>query len=212
MNSKILTPQEIMSVSPVIPVIEIDDISQSIDLANALIAGGINVLEITLRTEAALGAIELLAKEVPTAVIGAGTVLNPDDLAKVRDAGASFAISPGCTNSLLQSATDMQFPLIPGVSTGSEVMNGLDFGYTHFKLFPATSVGGIPLLKSFSGPFQKAKFCPTGGINEGNYLDFLALKNVLCVGGSWVAPGDLTRSGYFEKITELSASALAKVK
>ena len=177
-----------------------------------MIAGGINVLEITLRTEAALGAIELLAKEVPTAVIGAGTVLNPDDLAKVRDAGASFAISPGCTNSLLQNATDMHFPLIPGVSTGSEVMNGLDLGYTHFKLFPATSVGGIPLLKSFSGPFQKAKFCPTGGINEGNYLDFLALKNVLCVGGSWVAPGDLTRSGYFEKITELSASALAKVK
>ena len=212
MNNKILTPQEIMSVSPVIPVIEIDDISQSIDLANALIAGGINVLEITLRTEAAIGAIKLLAKEVPNAIIGAGTVLNPQDLAKVRDAGASFAISPGCTNALLQSATDIGFPLIPGVSTGSEVMNGLDLGYTHFKLFPATSVGGISLLKSFSGPFQQAYFCPTGGINEGNYLDFLALKNVLCVGGSWVAPGDLTRSGDFDKITELSASALAKVK
>ncbi|GAA0416868.1 bifunctional 4-hydroxy-2-oxoglutarate aldolase/2-dehydro-3-deoxy-phosphogluconate aldolase [Cocleimonas flava] len=201
-----------MTVSPVIPVIEIADISQSIDLANALIAGGIKVLEITLRTEAALGAIELLAKEVPEAVLGAGTVLNPDDLAKVRDAGASFAISPGCTNTLLKSAKDMQFPLIPGVSTGSEVMNGLELGYTHFKLFPATSVGGIPLLKSFSGPFQNAKFCPTGGISESNYLDFLALKNVLCVGGSWVAPSDLTRSGDFEKITELSASALANIK
>ncbi|WP_299879522.1 bifunctional 4-hydroxy-2-oxoglutarate aldolase/2-dehydro-3-deoxy-phosphogluconate aldolase [uncultured Cocleimonas sp.] len=211
MNNSTLTPQEIMAVSPVIPVIEIADVSQAIDLANALIAGGINVLEITLRTEAALASIELLAKEVPTAVIGAGTVLNPEDLAKVRDAGATFAISPGCTNALLQSATDMNFPLIPGVSTGSEVMNGLDLGYTHFKLFPATSVGGISLLKSFSGPFQQAKFCPTGGINEGNYLDFLALKNVLCVGGSWVAPSDLTRSGDFEKITELSASALAKV-
>ncbi len=172
MSNNLLSPQEIMSLSPIIPVIEIDDVSQSIDLANALIAGGINVLEITLRTAAAIDAISLLAKEVPAAIIGAGTVLNPTDLAKVRDAGASFAISPGCTDSLLKSAKDIDFPLIPGVSTGSEIMNGLDLGYTHFKLFPATSVGGISLLKTFSGPFQQAKFCPTGGINESNYLDF----------------------------------------
>lgn len=201
-----------MSLSPIIPVIEIDDVSQSIDLANALIAGGINVLEITLRTAAAIDAISLLAKEVPTAVVGAGTVLNPDDLARVRDAGASFAISPGCTDSLLKSAKEFNFPLIPGVSTGSEIMNGLDLGYTHFKLFPATSVGGISLLKSFSGPFQQAKFCPTGGINEDNYLDFLALDNVLCAGGSWVAPTQLVRSGDFNKITEITESALAKLK
>ena len=212
MSNNLLSPQEIMSLSPIIPVIEIDDVSQSIDLANALIAGGINVLEITLRTAAAIDAISLLAKEVPSAIVGAGTVLNPTDLAKVRDAGASFAISPGCTDSLLKSAKDIDFPLIPGVSTGSEIMNGLDLGYTHFKLFPATSAGGIPLLKSFSGPFQEAKFCPTGGINENNYLDFLALENVLCAGGSWVAPTQLVRSGDFNKITEITASALAKLK
>ena len=212
MSNKLLSPQEILSISPIIPVIEIDDISQSIDLANALIAGGINVLEITLRTPAAIHAINLLAKEVPSAIVGAGTVLNPDDLAKVRDAGASFAISPGYTHSLLKRAIDINFPLIPGVATGSEIMNGLDLGYTHFKLFPATSVGGISLLKSFSGPFQQAKFCPTGGINESNYLDFLALDNVLCAGGSWVAPSKLVKTGDFNKITEITASALAKLK
>ena len=210
MSNQLLSPQEIMSLSPIIPVIEIGDISQSIDLANALIAGGINVLEITLRTPAAIDAISLIAKEIPSAIVGAGTVLNPADLAKVRDAGASFAISPGCTDSLLKSATDISFPLIPGVSTGSEIMNGLDLGYTHFKLFPATSVGGIPLLKSFSGPFQQAKFCPTGGIKENNYLEFLALDNVLCVGGSWVAPNQLVKTGDFNLITEITSSALAK--
>jgi len=208
MNSKKLTPAEIMSLSPIIPVIEIDDISQSVDLAHALIEGGISVLEITLRTEAALGAISLLAKEVPEAHVGAGTVLNPDDLKKVRDAGATFAISPGCTNRLLLSAKEMDFPLIPGISTGSEIMNGLELGYTHFKLFPATSVGGIPLLKSFGGPFQQARFCPTGGINENNYLDFLALDNVLCVGGSWIVPKSLINSGSFDEITKVTASAI----
>lgn len=211
MNNKRLTPKQIMSLSPIIPVIEIEDVSQSIDLANALIAGGINVLEITLRTSAAIDAISLLAKEVPSAIIGAGTVLNDTDLEKVHDAGASFAISPGCTDSLLKHAKDIKFPLIPGVSTGSEIMNGLGLGYTHFKLFPATSVGGIPLLKSFSGPFQQAKFCPTGGINEENYLDFLSLDNVLCVGGSWVSPSKLTNQGDFDKITEITKSALERI-
>lgn len=212
MNSKHLTPAKIMSLSPIIPVIEINDIHQSIDLAHALIAGGINVLEVTLRTEAALDAISLIAKEVPEAHVGAGTVLNPTDLAKVRDAGATFAISPGCTGSLLKSATEINFPLIPGVSTGSEIMNGLELGYTHFKLFPATSVGGIPLLKSFGGPFQQVKFCPTGGINESNYLDYLALDNVLCAGGSWVAPNKLITSADFKKITEITAVTLANLK
>ena len=212
MNNTQLTPTEIMSVSPIIPVIEISDINYSIDLANALIAGGINVLEITLRTEAALDAIALIAKELPTAIVGAGTVLNTTDLNKVRDAGAQFAISPGCTNSLLKGATDINFPLIPGVSTGSEVMNGLELGYTNFKLFPATSVGGISLLKSFSGPFQQVKFCPTGGVNENNIIDCLALDNVLCAGGSWVAPTKLVKAGDFNAITEITAKAIAKIK
>lgn len=211
MKNKLLTPQQIMSLSPIIPVIEIEDLSQSVDLANALITGGINVLEITLRTSAAIDAISLLTKEVPSAIIGAGTVLNSTDLEKVRNAGASFAISPGCTNSLLKHAKEIDFPLIPGVSTGSEVMKGLDLGYTHFKLFPATSVGGIPLLKSFSGPFQQAKFCPTGGINEENYLDFLSLDNVLCIGGSWIASSKLIIQGDFNKITETTRSSLAKI-
>jgi len=211
MKNKLLTPQQILSLSPIIPVIEIEDLSQSIDLANALITGGINVLEITLRTSAAIDAISLIAKEVPSVIIGAGTVLNSTDLEKVRNAGASFAISPGCTNSLLKHAKEINFPLIPGVSTGSEVMKGLDLGYTHFKLFPATSVGGIPLLKSFSGPFQQAKFCPTGGINEENYLDFLSLDNVLCIGGSWVASNKLITQGDFNKITEITRSSLAKI-
>lgn len=208
MNNKHLTPAEIMSLSPIIPVIEIDDVGQSIELAHALIAGGINVLEITLRTDAALDAISLLAKEVPEAHIGAGTVLNPSDLAKVRDAGATFALSPGSSKSLLQRANHINFPLIPGISTGSEIMQGMDLGYTHFKLFPATTVGGIPLLKSFGGPFQQARFCPTGGINENNYLDFLALDNVLCVGGSWIVPKSLMNSGGFDEITKATASAI----
>lgn len=212
MQNQVLTPQEIMTTSPVIPVIEITDLSQSVDLAHALIAGGINVLEITLRTPEALDAIKLIAKEVPDAVVGAGTVLNRDDLSKVRDAGASFAISPGCTAPLLKFSKEIEFPLIPGVASGSEIMAAMDLGYTHFKLFPATSVGGIPLLKSFGGPFQDVFFCPTGGVNENNFQDFLALKNVLCVGGSWVAPADLTKSRDFDKITELSASALSKLK
>lgn len=212
MSNKKLTPAEIMSLSPIIPVIEIEDISKSIDLAHALIEGGINVIEITLRTDAALDAISLLAKEVPEAYVGAGTLLNPSDLSRVRDAGAAFALSPGSSTSLLQRANHIDFPLIPGITTGSEIMQGMDLGYTHFKLFPATSVGGISLLKSFGGPFQQALFCPTGGINEKNYLDFLALDNVLCVGGSWIVPKSLMNSGSFDKITKTTASAIDSYK
>ncbi|MGK0271256.1 MAG: 2-dehydro-3-deoxyphosphogluconate aldolase/(4S)-4-hydroxy-2-oxoglutarate aldolase [Cocleimonas sp.] len=211
MNNTNLTPAEIMFLSPIIPVIEIEDVAQSIDLAHALIEGGINVLEITLRTDAAIDAISLLAKEVPEAHIGAGTVLNPSDLARVRDAGAAFALSPGSTQSLLQRANHINFPLIPGISTGSEIMQGMDLGYTHFKLFPAMTLGGVSILKSFGGPFQQAKFCPTGGINEENYVDFLSLENVICVGGSWVAPSQLVKSGDFDQITSLTKSALNKL-
>ncbi len=212
MSGQQLTPAEIMSLSPVIPVIEIDDANKSIDLAHALITGGINVIEITLRTDAALDAISVLAKEVPEVHVGAGTLLNPSDLSRVRDAGAAFALSPGSSEPLLQRANHMNFPLIPGISTGSEIMQGMDLGYTHFKLFPATSVGGISLLKSFSGPFQDARFCPTGGINESNYLDFLALENVLCVGGSWIVPKSLMQSGNFAEITKATATAINSYK
>ena len=159
-----LTPQEIITLSPIIPVIAIDDVHQSVDLAQALIAGGINVLEITLRTRAAIDSIRLLAEMVPGAVVGAGMVLNTDDLLRVRDASAKFAISPGSTITLLKKALKMDFPLLPGVATAPEIIQGLDLGYTHFKLFPAISAGGIIALKSFAGPFQDARFCPTGGI------------------------------------------------
>lgn len=209
MNTNGLTPAEIMSLSPIIPVIEIADVSQSVDLAHALIAGGINVLEITLRTDAALDAIRILADEVPEAHIGAGTILNPADLSRVRDAGASFALTPGSSTALLQRANHINFPLIPGISTASEIMQGMDLGYTHFKLFPATVVGGTSILKAFGGPYQGVKFCPTGGINEGNYLDFLALDNVLCVGGSWVVPKALLNAGKFDEITAITASAIS---
>jgi len=211
MSSKQLTPAEIMSLSPIIPVIVIDDVNQSIELAHALIDGGINVLEITLRTDDALDAISLLAKEVPEAHIGAGTVLNTSDLNRVRDAGATFALSPGSSKALLEGANNLNFPLIPGVATGSEIMQGMELGYTHFKLFPATSVGGIPLLKSFAGPYQQARFCPTGGINENNYLDFLALENVLCVGGSWIVPKSSMSAGNFGAITEITSSAIKSI-
>lgn len=208
MSEPALTPQQIMTLSPIIPVIAIDDANRAIDLAHALIEGGVKVLEVTLRTAAALDAIALIAKEVPDAVVGAGTVLNTGDLQRVIDAGAKFAISPGSTNTLLSEALKLNFPLLPGVATASEIMNGLDLGYTHFKLFPAMSAGGITALKSFSGPLQQAKFCPTGGINESNFLDFLKLENVLCIGGSWFVPADLISAGKFDEITKLTSSAI----
>jgi 2-dehydro-3-deoxyphosphogluconate aldolase/(4S)-4-hydroxy-2-oxoglutarate aldolase len=209
MSQSTLSPQEIMTLSPIIPVIAIDDAHRAVDLAHALMAGGIKVLEITLRTPAALEAIRLLADQLPDAVVGAGTVLNTDDLQRVIDAGAQFAISPGSTETLLTTAQKLNYPLLPGVATASEIMRGLDLGYTHFKLFPAVSAGGISALKSFAGPFLNAKFCPTGGISESNFLDFLKLKNVLCIGGSWVAPSDLTHAGKFAEITAITRTALA---
>jgi len=212
MSQTLMYPPEIMALSPIIPVIAIDDAARAIDLAHALIAGGIKVLEITLRTPDALKAISLLTENVPEAVVGAGTVLNVNDLHRVVDAGASFAISPGSTEMLLLEALKLNFPLLPGVATGSEIMHGLELGYTHFKLFPAMSAGGITALKSFSGPFQSARFCPTGGISEDNFLDFLKLDNVLCIGGSWIAPGDLTNAGKFDEITRLTASAIELYK
>lgn len=208
MSQSSLSPQEIMTLSPIIPVIAIDDADRAVDLAHALIEGGINVLEVTLRTTAALDAIRLLAEKVPEAVVGAGTVVNTGDLNRVIDAGAKFAISPGSTEKLLSEALKLNYPLLPGVATASEIMNGLDIGYTHFKLFPAMSAGGINALKSFAGPFQQAKFCPTGGISEDNFLDFLKLKNVLCIGGSWIVPADLINAGKFDEITKLTRSAI----
>ncbi len=201
-----------MEVSPIIPVIAIDDANDAVELANALIEGGINILEITLRTPAALQAIEQIAIHCPDAVIGAGTVLNPEDLKRVDDAGGKFSISPGMTPTLLQSAKTMGVTLLPGAASASDIMMGLEHGYDRFKLYPAMSAGGITALKSFSGPFQNVKFCPTGGVNANNAPDFLALSNVLCIGGSWVAPLELIKNRDFAQITEITKKALEAIK
>ena len=208
MVTKSYTATEVMEISPIIPVIAINDANEAVNLAHALMAGGINILEITLRTPAALKAIESIAAQSSDAVVGAGTVLNIDDLKRVRDAGAKFAISPGSTPTLLEAAKKMEFTLLPGVATASEIMMGLEHGYDRFKLFPAMSAGGVTALKSFGGPFQYVKFCPTGGINATNADDFLSLKNVLCVGGSWVAPQKLIDAMAYDEITAITKASL----
>ena len=208
MLTKNYTPTEVMQLSPVIPVIAINDASEAPNLARALMDGGISVLEITLRTPAALGAIESIALHDGGAVVGAGTVLNVDDLKRVRDAGAKFAISPGSTPALLEAAKKMEFTLLPGVATASEIMLGLELGYDRFKLFPAVTAGGVGALKSFAGPFQSVKFCPTGGVNASNVNDFLSLPNVLCVGGTWVAPQKLIDAKAYEEITAITQASL----
>lgn len=207
-----LTATQVMEVSPIIPVIAIDDANDAVELANALIEGGINILEITLRTPAALQAIEQIAIHCPDAVIGAGTVLNPEDLKRVDDAGGKFSISPGMTPTLLQSAKTMGVTLLPGAASASDIMMGLEHGYDRFKLYPAMSAGGITALKSFSGPFQNVKFCPTGGVNANNAPDFLALSNVLCIGGSWVAPLELIKNRDFAQITEITKKAMEAIR
>lgn len=184
----IMEPKEVFSISKIIPVIVIEDISIAIPLAKALFAKGINILEITLRTPVALEALQLLTDTFPEAMIGAGTIINVQQLHAVIKAGAKFAISPGHTASLLKAGKEAHIPLIPGVASVSDLMEGMELGYTHFKFFPAVAAGGIPMLKAMNGPFPKVRFCPTGGITESNHVEYLALPNVDCVGGSWVVP------------------------
>jgi len=179
---------DIFSTATIIPVIVINDIDQAVPLGKTLCEQGFKVLEVTLRTPHALQAIERMNQEIPGAIIGAGTVTNTEEFQQVQKAGAQFAISPGFTASLLEAGSNSDIPLIPGVATVSELMQGMEFGYRQFKLFPAEAVGGVKLLKAIAGPFPDIRFCPTGGINETNYKDYLALDNVSCVGGSWIIP------------------------
>jgi len=195
-----------MTMGPVLPVMVIPSLDQAVPLAEALIKGGIKVLEITLRTDCALASIEAIAKAFPEAVVGAGTVLSPDDAKAAADHGARFAVSPGLTEKL---AGQTALPLLPGVATASEVMRALEWGFTHLKFFPAVPAGGVPALKGIGGPLAAAKFCPTGGIDAKNAADFLALSNVLCVGGSWVAPASAMNEGRWDEITRLAAEAVA---
>lgn len=207
-----ISSEEVFKQGPVVPVLVINDVEKAVPLAKALMAGGINVLEVTLRTESALAVIKRIADEVPDAIIGAGTVTNADELNQVIKAGAKFAISPGLTTNLLEAGKNCPISLIPGISSISELMKGLDLGYTHFKFFPAEASGGIKALKSIGGPFPKVTFCPTGGIGPNNYLDYLALPNVICAGGSWLAPDDAVESGDWGRITQLAKEAVEGAK
>jgi 2-dehydro-3-deoxyphosphogluconate aldolase / (4S)-4-hydroxy-2-oxoglutarate aldolase len=197
------TIAEIMTQAPVIPVIVIDELSQAEPLARALVAGGLPVLEVTLRTPVALDAIRAM-KAVPGAVVGAGTVTGEADLADALEAGAQFIVSPGLTEPLAKAAARERVPFLPGIATAGDIMRGLDLGLTHFKFFPAVAAGGIPALKALAAPFTQCRFCPTGGIGLENAAEWLALEAVLCVGGSWVAPRGPVHS---ENITSLAREA-----
>lgn len=201
-------PEEILRQGLVVPVVVIQKLEQAVPLAKALVAGGIRVLEITLRTSVAVDAIREIRRKVPEAMVGAGTVIGAEDLAVIAEAGAVFAISPGLTVELLQAANQGNIPLIPGISTVSELMTGMALGYTHFKFFPAEAAGGIKMLKAIAGPFPQITFCPTGGITPDNYQDYLALGNVACVGGSWLAPQESIDHGDWARITALTREAV----
>ncbi|MFA7381838.1 MAG: bifunctional 4-hydroxy-2-oxoglutarate aldolase/2-dehydro-3-deoxy-phosphogluconate aldolase [Desulfurivibrionaceae bacterium] len=203
-----MAPVEVFAQGVVVPVMVIKDLAHAVPLARALVAGGIRVLEITLRTPVAVAAIREIAQAVPEAVVGAGTVTTAEDLAAVSEAGAVFAISPGLTPELLDAANQGDIALIPGIATVSELMTGLQRGYDHFKFFPAEAAGGVPMLKAIAGPFPKVTFCPTGGISLENYRDYLALGNVACVGGSWVAPPEAVAQGDWERISQLAREAV----
>jgi 2-dehydro-3-deoxyphosphogluconate aldolase/(4S)-4-hydroxy-2-oxoglutarate aldolase len=197
-----------MRQGPVIPVMVIHKLEQAAPLARALMAGGLRVLEITLRTPVAMEAIRAISREVAGAIVGAGTVTRGEELAAVADAGAVFAISPGLTAELLEAANQGPIPLIPGNATVSELMTGMALGYDHFKFFPAEAAGGVKMLQAIAGPFPQVTFCPTGGITSANYREYLALKNVACIGGSWVAPQEAIGRGDWERIVELTREAV----
>lgn len=205
-----IAPLDVLNAGPVVPVIVVKKIEQAIPLAQALLAGGVKVLEVTLRSEVAVDAIRHISREVPEAIVGAGTVASPEDLGAVAEAGAVFAISPGLTPTLLDAANQGPIALIPGISTASELMFGMEMGYTEFKFFPAEAVGGVQMLKSIGGPFPHITFCPTGGVSLENYNDYLALANVACVGGSWIVPAQEIEMENWATITKLAQKAVAE--
>lgn len=207
-----MNANDVMKISPIVPVIALDDAKDALPLAKALSEGGINIMEITLRTPAGLKAIEIISKEMPSMNVGAGTVCNNVDLLEAKAVGAKFVFSPGISQELIDSSKKHNMTLIPGVATSSEVMLAQNNGIYNCKLFPATLSGGVDILKAFQGPYSKMNFCPTGGVNLENLNDFLSLKNVLCVGGTWIVPKDVIKSGDFNKITQLCIEALKTIK
>ena len=204
-----LTSLQVMQDAPVIPVIVLNDVAHAVPMARALVEGGIRMLEVTLRTPQALACIEAIAKAVPQAVVGAGTLRSKADAQAAANAGARFAVSPGYTSALGAACRDLGLPLLPGVATGGEIMAAQEDGFSALKFFPALQAGGSAMLKAWSGPFFDVKFCPTGGISLHNAADFLALPNVLCVGGSWLVPADALAQGDWARITTLTREAVA---
>jgi 2-dehydro-3-deoxyphosphogluconate aldolase/(4S)-4-hydroxy-2-oxoglutarate aldolase len=202
-----LTALDVMRDAPVIPVIVLDEVAQAVPLARALVEGGIRMLEVTLRTPVALQCIEAIAAQVPEAVAGAGTVRSREDARAAAAAGARFAVSPGYTHAVGAACREFGLPLLPGVATGSEILLAQEDGYTELKFFPAMQAGGVPMLKAFGGPFHDVRFCPTGGVTAANARDFLALSNVVCVGGSWLTPADAVKAGDWARITKLAREA-----
>jgi 2-dehydro-3-deoxyphosphogluconate aldolase / (4S)-4-hydroxy-2-oxoglutarate aldolase len=207
------TINAVMTAAPVIPVVTITDIEAAVPLAAALVDGGLPVIEITLRTAGGLDAIHRIRREVPKAMVGAGTVLNARDVVAAREAGAVFGVSPGLTPALIKALEDhgadgvYKWPFLPGIATASEAMMAIEAGFDRLKLFPATVVGGISLIKALAGPFPQLRFCPTGGITAATATDFLSLPTVTCVGGSWLTPKDAVENGDWEAIRTLAREA-----
>jgi len=209
MTTTALSALQVMQDAPVIPVIVLTDVVHAVPMARALLAGGIRMLEVTLRTPQALACIEAIAREVPQAVVGAGTVRSRADAQAAARAGARFAVSPGYTKAVGQACRDAGLALLPGVASASEIMQAQEDGFTELKFFPAMQAGGPAMLKAWSGPFFDAKFCPTGGVTPQNAAEFLALSNVVCVGSTWLVPADALASGDWARITRLAGKARA---
>ena len=203
-RTEALTARQVMQDAPVIPVIVLHDVAHAVPMARALLAGGIRMLEVTLRTPQALACMEAIARDVTEAMVGAGTVRSAADAQAAAMAGARFAVSPGYTQAVGRACRDLGLPLLPGVATGSEIMMAQEDGITELKFFPAMQAGGVAMLKAWSGPFGDVSFCPTGGVTLHNASELLALPNVLCVGGSWLVPGDAIAQGDWARITQLA--------
>ncbi|EHA1081031.1 bifunctional 4-hydroxy-2-oxoglutarate aldolase/2-dehydro-3-deoxy-phosphogluconate aldolase [Photobacterium damselae] len=207
-NNWTIAPQDVFAISPIIPVMVIERLEDAIPMAKALMEGGISIFEITLRTPVALEAMTLIANELPQALVGAGTVLTCAQYDAAVQAGAKFAISPGMSPTLLLHAQQGTVPLIPGVATPSEIMQALELGYDHLKFFPAEAYGGAQTLKAISAPLPQVTFCPTGGINTANVIEYKTVKSVATIGGSWMLPKDLIAQGQWEDVTKLTKEAV----
>jgi len=206
-----MTLEQIMRAGPVIPVLKVEHVEHAIPLAKALVEGGLPVLEVTLRTDNALEVIAAMS-EVEGAIVGVGTITKPEQFAQAKKAGAQFAVTPGLSPALIEAAPDADMPVLPGVMTPSELISAVESGFRLLKLFPAEVAGGVGMLKSLAGPFADIGFCPTGGVTPGNMLDYLAQPNVLCVGGSWLAPVTLLRKGDWAGVKSLAEEAVQIAK